>query len=178
VVEKDIKFDKKSNVRSILIILNNLVNFSMKHVKNSFFAFALVSLVLVFSCGTDKDEETETPKDVTIAALTGDWTLNTSESDFANLTETPTATVTVSSAGISITDGTLGDYVSQISYSVSDEGALVPSGATLASSEITLDGDVTVGINDGLDKITVSFTTQAARVSGVGSFKLVFDKAS
>ncbi len=150
----------------------------MRNLKLMMLFAAVIAVSVMSSCGDGGGDDPKSDKELVEEALTGSWTLNTSESDFANLTETPTATVTVSSAGVSITDGTLSDYVSQISYSVSEAGVMVPSGATLGSNEITLDGDVSVSINDALDKITVSFATQAARVSGVGTFKLVFDKTS
>lgn len=150
----------------------------MRNLKFMFLFAAIVAVSVVSSCGGGDGDDPKSDKEITVEALTGDWTLNTGSSTFGNLTDTPTATVSVSSAGINITGGTLSEYVSGVSFTVSDAGTLTGASATLASSEITLDGDVTASINDALDKITVSFSTAAARTAGTGSFTLVFDKAS
>lgn len=150
----------------------------MRNLKLLFLFAAIVAVGVVSSCGDSGGDTPKSDQELTIEALSGSWTLNTGSSTFGNLTDTPTATVSVSSTGVSITDGTLSDYVSSISFTVSDAGALTGASATLASNEITLSGDVTASINDALDKITVSFSTEAARMAGTGSFVLVFDKAS
>jgi len=158
------------------IKLNKL---SMKHVRNSFFLFALVSLVVFASCGPDdtkKDEDT--PQELTIAALTGNWTLNASSSLFGNLPEAPSASVTVSSAGVSIT-GDLADYVTAVSFTVAEDGSLTGANATVAGSDIKLvAGSASASINAALNQVTVEFETEAARIAGTGDFKLVFDKAA
>ncbi len=148
----------------------------MKNLRILSLAFMMVAFLGVISCKSDDAEPTD--QELTEEALSGTWTLNTSSSDFANLVETPDATVTVTATGITITGG-LAAYVSNISYSVSETGSLTGADATIASSEIEISGDVTATINDSLDMITVSFATSpTARVAGTGTFKLVFDKAS
>ncbi len=148
----------------------------MKNLRILSLAFMMVAILGVIACKSDDAEPTD--QELTEEALSGTWTLNTSSSEFANLVESPDATVTVSATGISITGG-LAAYVSSISFTVSETGSLSGANAVIASSEIEITGDVTATINDSLDMITVSFATSpTARVAGTGTFKLVFDKAS
>jgi hypothetical protein len=151
----------------------------MRNLKSMFLFAAIVAVSVFSSCGPDDNGETKTDKEITAEALVGSWSLNVSESQFGdNITDDLTATVTVSETNVDITAGTLMDYVSSVSFAIQDNGTLLGVMATIEKEDIELDGDVTVSINDALTKITVSFSTAAARVAGTGSWTLVFDKAS
>jgi hypothetical protein len=152
----------------------------MRNLKAMFLFAAIVAVSIVSSCGGGNGDDPKSDQELTVEALTGDWSLNASESQFGdNVTDDLTATVSISSTMVSITGGTLAEYVSDVSFSVQDNGTLLGNTASITKSDLSLvASSVTVGINDALTKITVSFSTEAARVAGTGSWTLVFDKAA
>lgn len=152
----------------------------MRKLKAMILFAAVVSVSILASCGGGDDPAGPTDQELTVEALSGTWSLDATESSFANTgLDGSGTTVTVSATGISISGG-LASYVSNVSFTVDENGALTSGGATIASTEIELDGNVSVSIYPALDTITVLFSTKekAARVAGIGTFKLIFKKAS
>ncbi|MEQ8472609.1 MAG: hypothetical protein RIC35_15565 [Marinoscillum sp.] len=142
---------------------------------------ALVTLVsITISCGPG-DDDGPTDKEVLVEALTGSWTLDASNSQFANTELDGSGIgVTFSETGFSLSGG-ITTYVSGGTYTVTDAGAITDVAVNIAASnDLELKGTPSFTINGAKDTITIVFSTQEAsgRVSGLGDYKLVFNKAS
>lgn len=152
----------------------------MRRIQNLFLFALALSLTTLISCGESGGDDPKSEKELTLEALAGTWTLDGSASQFANTgLDGSGTTVVITETGFSI-DGSLKEYVSQGSFTVTEEGTLSAGGVTIASSSIELDGDVSVSLNAAKTQLTVSFNTKQAsgRVNGIGAFVLVFVKAS
>lgn len=142
---------------------------------------AVVAVGTLYSCGGgDSNDDPKTEKELTIEALSGTWNLDASSSQFANTgIDGSGISVTISQTGFTLT-GNITDYVSEGTFTIAEDGTLANPAVTIASSEVELDGTVSISLNSAKDSITVSFATKAAdaRISGLGAFVLVFKKAS
>lgn len=147
----------------------------------SLFLIALVALVSVtISCGDGGGDDGPTDREVTLEALEGDWSLDSS-SDLNNSGIDPT-TVSVSITSSSFTVTGLETYVKGGTFTVAEDGSLTDAVVNVDSSgDLALkDGTSSIEMNS-TSKITVEFETEAdgdGRVSGVGVWTLVFVKAS
>lgn len=140
-------------------------------------AFSLIALISVTSCGESGDDA-KTPKEETIAALEGSWTLSP-ESNLANLGIDPSSVdLTITQAGFSLSGG-IAAYVDGGSFSIDDEGNLTDLSVNITSEDLVIDGTPTITLDDTMTEITVSFNTveAPARTAGIGSFVLIFVKA-
>ncbi|RED93415.1 hypothetical protein [Marinoscillum furvescens] len=152
----------------------------MRKIQNLFLFALVISTALFTACGESGGDDPKSEKELTLEALAGTWTLDGSASQFANTgLDGSGTTVVISETGFTI-DGGLKEYVSQGSFSVTEEGTLSAGAVTIASTSIELDGDVSVSLNAAKTQITVSFNTKQSegRVNGIGAFVLVFVKAS
>ncbi|MEQ9302810.1 MAG: hypothetical protein RJQ14_02760 [Marinoscillum sp.] len=146
----------------------------------SLFLLALVALVsITISCG-EKDNPEPTEKEVLLEALAGTWTLDASASQFAN-TELDGSgiSVTFTETGFSLT-GDITAYVSGGSYTVTEAGAISDVSVSIpASTNLEISGSPSFSVNGAKSTITIVFSTKEAdgRVSGLGDYKLVFNKA-
>ncbi|WP_421897773.1 hypothetical protein [Marinoscillum sp.] len=135
-------------------------------------------LVFTTSCGDDGND-TKTPKEVTVEALKGSWSLS-SESKLANLTVDPTSVgISFTETGFSLTGG-ITSYVDGGTFTVDDSGNLTNISVNISSTDLEISGSPSIVVENDVSKITVSFTVteSSSRVSGVGAFLLVMVKAS
>ncbi|REE00141.1 hypothetical protein [Marinoscillum furvescens] len=148
--------------------------------KNRIYTLSLCLLLSLFfaSCGSSSDDP-KTAQELTIEALQGTWTLDASQSVFANTgLDGSDLTVNISETGFTLS-GSITSYVSGGTYTVSEAGALADLAVALESADLELSGNPSIQINDALTQITVAFSTKQAdsRVAGLGEFKFVFVKS-
>lgn len=152
----------------------------MKLLKNLTLFALVLSIGALWSCNPDDGDDPQTPQELTLEALQGTWNLDASTSQLANTgIDGSGISVTITSTGFTLS-GDLTSYLDKVSYSVNEDGELESPSVNITSSDIELDGDVSVSLNGAMDTLTVSFSTKLAegRVDGLGDFKLVFVKAS
>lgn len=153
----------------------------MKSLRQLLLLSMVAAICVITSCGKDGgSDDVKTEKELVIEALAGTWNLDAGASMFANTgLDGSGISVTFTETGFSLT-GDIVTYVSGGSYTVSEEGTLSDVSVDIAAEGLELSGDATVTINDAKDQITVTFSTQESesRVSGLGDFKFVFNKAS
>lgn len=152
----------------------------MKHLKNLVLLNILAVVGVLISCGDGGGSDEPSDKEVTLEALKGSWSLDTS-SDLLDSGVDPSAvSVTVTSTGFTLTG--LESYVTGGSFTVAEDGSLTDGSVSVnESGDLSLvDGTSSIQMNSN-SKITVMFETTAAddgRISGVGVWTLVFVKAS
>jgi len=169
---------------------NHFINSYMKKVKYLSFAFALVLVSFLLSCGGDSggsDDPSITDGQALIDALTsGNWSVNESASDVSNVTGSPglsdlTIDFSETSSGASFDlVCEISNYISGGSFAVSDEAVISSIAVDPQSSDITVTG-ADFDTNADNTEVTVTVTTSessSARSTGVGTYTLVFDAGS
>ena len=152
----------------------------MHKIKTLILFAAVVSVGILSSCGGDGGDDPKSDQELTLEALEGTWNLDAASSQFGNgLDGDAVASVTISSTGFTL-GGDIAGYVDSGSFTVAEDGTLSSPSVNITSQELALDGDVSISLNSAKTQITVSFETvpSEGRVSGTGSFVLVFVKAS
>lgn len=151
--------------------------------KNAFLLLAIVSLTAAVSCGGGDDPvDTETKKEVLVAALTSQtWTINASSTNVSNVSGAPDATTfTVTFAetaeGVRFTlGGDVADYITGGSFSISEEGSLSAFTANTLSTDLTASvASISVNADNTAVTMTINVSEASARVGGIGQYVLVF----
>ncbi|HCX21418.1 MAG: hypothetical protein CMB80_17570 [Flammeovirgaceae bacterium] len=152
----------------------------MKIFKNLAFALVIIFAAGLISCG-ENEPDPLSGKEILLDDLAGTWNLDAANSQLANLTiDASGISATFSETGYSLS-GEITTYVDSGTYTISDEGVITAVDVNIKVTDLELeDGSLDVTVSSTNDKITIEFSTvlSAGRVSGLGDFKLVFDKAS
>ncbi|MFT7029680.1 MAG: hypothetical protein ACJA2C_001068 [Marinoscillum sp.] len=154
----------------------------MKILKNAFILIAVLSLTAVVSCGGDDTVETETQKEVLVAALTSQtWTVDATATNVSNVTGAPDkATFSITFAptaeGVSYSlGGDINDYISGGSFSISEEGSLSAFVANTVSTDLSASvASITVNAENTAVTMTINVSEASARVGGIGQYVIVF----
>lgn len=158
----------------------------MKHVKNSFLLLALVSLSFFMSCGPDDSNE-PSDQEVLVSAITsGSWSVSSSSST-SNVTGSPTLddlTIDFADQGNGVINFTLGGAISAFisggTFTINEDGTLAAvstSDITLGKTDISV-SSATITASASEVKVTVVTAEASSRISGVGTYTLVFTSGS
>lgn len=139
------------------------------------FSLTIALLLGVSSC--DSDDPAPSQKELTVEALDGNWTVNETNSVNGTGVDINGSTATFTESGFTFS-GAVTSFASGGTYIINEDGSFENVQVNLVSSDVTLDGEPQMSMNAGMDTITITFnvTESGGRLSGLGSWSLVFNK--
>lgn len=156
----------------------------MRKIQQFLMIMAVASLAIFISCGKD-DDGGQTEKELVIEALTsGNWTIDESGSSAGNGVDASAVSISFSAGSdvsFTLSGGDIASYVSGGTLTVSESGGITVSDLTVVSADLEVNAANATGVlSNAKATFTLSFQAEeaASRVSGFGSYTLVFVKAS